>query len=76
MLFFLAYFSFCKVGVKVAKSVIILNDAKGSDSKDVKKLSDARVVKAILATVAANEEKKSSLALIVAEIYSEQFGRN
>ena len=62
-----------KVGVKVARSVVILNNAKGSDTEDVKKLSDARVVKAILATVAANEEKKSSLPPIIAEIRSEQY---
>lgn len=62
-----------KVGVKVAKSVVVLNDAKGSDSQDFKKLSDARVVKAILATVAANDEKKSTLPPIVAEIHSEQY---
>ncbi|NEQ36893.1 MAG: hypothetical protein F6K40_11635 [Okeania sp. SIO3I5] len=61
-----------KVGVKVARSVVILNDAKGSDAQDVKRLSDARVVKAILATVAANEEK-TSLPPIIAEINSEQY---
>ncbi len=62
-----------KVGVKVAKSVVILNDAKATEAQDVKKLSDARVVKAILATVAANEEKKLSLPPIIAEIRSEQY---
>ncbi|MDJ0554922.1 MAG: hypothetical protein QNJ68_10850 [Microcoleaceae cyanobacterium MO_207.B10] len=61
-----------KVGVKVAKSVVILNEAKETDSQDAKKLSDARVVKAILATVAANEEK-FSLPPIIAEIRSEQY---
>ncbi|MGK7919285.1 MAG: hypothetical protein AB4080_04675 [Trichodesmium sp.] len=61
-----------KVGVKVAKSVVILNEAKETDSQDAKKLSDARVVKAILATVAANEEKLS-LPPIIAEIRSEQY---
>lgn len=44
-----------KVGVSVAKSVIILNDALGSDLEETKTLADARVVKAILAVVAANE---------------------
>ncbi|WP_287526187.1 hypothetical protein [Okeania sp. SIO2C2] len=62
-----------KVGVKVARSVVILNDAKGSDPKELKKLSDARVVKTILATVAANEEQKLFLPPIVAEIHSEQY---
>ncbi|MEB3341583.1 hypothetical protein [Okeania sp.] len=61
-----------KVGVKVAKSVVILNDAKGIDEEDVRKLSDARVVKAILATVAANEKKKD-LPPIIAEIHSNKY---
>ena len=62
-----------KVGVKVAKSVIILNDAKTSDSEEEKTLADARVVKAILAVVAANEE--DSLPFIVVELHSEQYRR-
>ncbi|MDY6805281.1 MAG: hypothetical protein SXA11_15940 [Cyanobacteriota bacterium] len=49
-----------KVGVKVAKTIAILNDAQGSDLEEVKNLADARVVKAILAVVAANEEKEKS----------------
>lgn len=49
-----------KVGVKVAKTIAILNDAQGSDIEEVKNLADARVVKAILAVVAANEEKEKS----------------
>ncbi|MEC4985518.1 MAG: hypothetical protein SAJ37_07965 [Oscillatoria sp. PMC 1068.18] len=61
------------VGVTVAKSVIILNEAKGSDSEDFKALSDSRVVKAILAVVAANEE--TDLPSIVVEIHSEQYRR-
>jgi len=61
-----------KVGVQVARAVVVLNDAKGSDAQDFKKLSDARVVKAILATVAANENK-TSLPPIIAEIHSEQY---
>ncbi len=62
-----------KVGVKVAKSVIILNDAQPSDSSEVKALSDARVVKAILAVVAANED--DSLPKIVVELHSQQYRR-
>ncbi|MEC4891985.1 MAG: hypothetical protein SAL07_01760 [Oscillatoria sp. PMC 1051.18] len=62
-----------KVGVNDAKSVIILNEAKGADSEDFKSLSDSRVVKAILAVVAANEEVK--LPSIVVEIHSEQYRR-
>lgn len=59
------------VRVKVAKSVIILNDAKASDTDEFKALSDARVVKAILAVVAANEEE--TLPPIVVELYSDQY---
>lgn len=62
-----------KVGVKVAKSVIILNDAKPSDTQEIKALSDARVVKTVLAVVAANEE--GSLPPIVVELHSEQYRR-
>lgn len=62
-----------KVGVKVAKSVIILNDALASDSEELKTLADARVVKAILAVVAANES--DSLPPIVVELHSEQYRR-
>ncbi|MEG4504952.1 hypothetical protein QUA81_12300 [Microcoleus sp. F6_B4] len=62
-----------KVGIKVAKSVIILNDAKASDSEEFKTLSDARVVKAILAVVAANQE--DSLPVIVVELHLEQYRR-
>ncbi len=62
-----------KVGAKVAKSVIILNDAKTSDSEAFKTLSDARVVKAILAVLAANGEE--NLPPIVAELHSEQYRR-
>lgn len=62
-----------KVGIKVAKSVIILNDAKASDSEEFKTLSDARVVKAILAVVAANQEE--SLPVIVVELHLEQYRR-
>ncbi|NEP42639.1 MAG: hypothetical protein F6K35_26810, partial [Okeania sp. SIO2H7] len=65
-----------KVGVKLAKSVAILNDASSSDFEEVKNLADARVVKAILAVVAANEEKDDKdLPPIVAELHSEQYRR-
>ncbi|MBD2774103.1 hypothetical protein ICL16_18990 [Iningainema sp. BLCCT55] len=62
-----------KVAVKDAKSVIILNHAKSSDSEESKTLADARVVKAILAVVAANEE--DSLPPIVVELHSQQYRR-
>jgi len=61
------------VGIKVAKSVIILNDAKASDTRHLKTLSDARVIKAILAVVAANGEE--NLPPIVVELHSEQYRR-
>jgi putative MATE family efflux protein len=62
-----------KVRVNVAKSVIIINSAKASDSEEVKALADARVVKAILAVVAANEE--DTLPPMVVELHSEQYRR-
>lgn len=64
------------VGVKLAQSVAILNYAQGSDTEEVKNLADAKVVKAILAVVAANEDKdEKELAPIVAEIHLEQYRR-
>jgi hypothetical protein len=57
----------------VAKSVIVLNEAKPSDSKELKALSDARVVKSVLAIVAANLEER--LPPIVVELHSEQYRR-
>lgn len=62
-----------KVGVEVAKSAIVLNEAKGSDPEAVKTLADARVVKSILAVVAANGEE--NLPQIVAELHSQQYRR-
>lgn len=62
-----------KVAVKAAKSAIILNEAKASDSEELKLLADARVLKAILAVVAASGEEK--LPPIVAEFHSEQYRR-
>ncbi|HBE19020.1 MAG TPA: hypothetical protein DEG17_07760 [Cyanobacteria bacterium UBA11149] len=62
-----------KVGVNVAKSAIVLNEAKGSDPEAVKSLADARVVKAILAIVAANGEE--NLPKIVGELHSQQYRR-
>ncbi|WP_199248566.1 hypothetical protein [[Phormidium] sp. ETS-05] len=60
-----------KVGVKVAKSVLILNDAKPTDSEEFKELSDARVVKAVLAVIAASEEEK--LPPILVELHLEKY---
>ena len=60
-----------KVGVKLARSVVILNDANNADSEEFKALSDARVVKAILAVVAANEE--GELPPILVELHSTKY---
>ena len=60
-----------KVGVQLAKSVVILNGANNADSEEFKALSDARAVKAILAVVAANEEAK--LPPILVELHSEKY---
>ncbi len=62
------------VRIEDAKSVIVLNDAKPSDSEESKTLSDARVIKAILAVLAANEEEEN-LPAIVVELHSEQYRR-
>lgn len=62
-----------KVGVQVAKSAIVLNEAKSSDPESVKTLADARVVKSILAVIAANGEE--NLPQIVGELHSQQYRR-
>ncbi len=61
------------VAIKLAKTVIILNNAKSADLDETKALADARAVKAVLAVTAANEEKK--LPPIVVELHSEQYRR-
>ncbi|MGK7897217.1 MAG: hypothetical protein AB4372_27265 [Xenococcus sp. (in: cyanobacteria)] len=60
-----------KVGVQLAKSIVILNGANNADSEEFKALSDARVVKTILAVVAANEEAK--LPPILVELHSAKY---
>ena len=60
-----------KIGVQSAKSIVILNDANNSDSEEFKALSDARVVKSILAIVAANEELQ--LPPIIGELHSKKY---
>ena len=62
-----------KVALDEAQSVIILNTAKGSDPDEVKALADARILKSILAVLAANQDKE--LPPIVVEIHSEQYRR-
>ncbi|MGB3507917.1 MAG: hypothetical protein WBA93_01465 [Microcoleaceae cyanobacterium] len=61
------------VSVKFAKSVIILNNAKSSEPQERKTLCDTRVIKTILAILAANETETSSLPPIVAELHMEQY---
>jgi len=63
------------VGITEARSVIILNDAKGSDPDEFKSLSDARLIKSILAIVAATGEEKKEPPPIVVELHSKQYRR-
>ena len=58
------------VGVGVAKTVVILNDAIASDRENIKASSDARAIKAIMAVVAATGENTPS---IIAEVHSEKY---
>lgn len=62
-----------KVGIKLARTVVILNSAKTSDPLEVKMLADARVVKAVLAVVAVNGEE--NLPPMVVEFHSQQYRR-
>lgn len=64
-----------KVGITSARSVIILNDAKGSDPDDFRSLADARVIKSILAIMAATGEDNREAPPIVVELHSEQYRR-
>jgi len=61
------------VRVNAARSVIILNHAKSSDAEEFKTLSDARVVKSVLAVVAANDEE--NVPPIIVELHSTQYRR-
>ena len=47
-------------GIDVAHSVVVLNTAKASDSNDVKEAADAKVIKTIMAVVAARGGLRSS----------------
>jgi hypothetical protein len=58
------------VGIQHAHSVVILNNAKSSDSNDSKELADARVIKTIMAVVVAKEVEAPS---VIAEIHSERY---
>lgn len=46
-----------KVGVKDAKSVVILNNSSAADSDEEKELSDARVLKTVMAVLSCADEK-------------------
>jgi ion channel POLLUX/CASTOR len=61
------------VALNQARAVIILNTAKGSDPQEFKGLSDARILKSILAVLAAIEKHK--IPPLVVEIHSEQYRR-
>jgi len=56
-----------KVGVEQADSIVILSDAKPSQTLQVKELADARVIKAIMAVLAITGDR-SGIA-IVAELH-------
>jgi len=58
------------VGIKHAHSVVVLNNAKSSDSNEAKELADARVIKTIMAVVAARGEEAPP---VIAEIYIERY---
>ncbi len=58
------------VGIQHAHSVVVLNNAKSSDSNETKELGDARVIKTIMAVVAAKGEEAPH---VIAEIYIERY---
>ena len=58
------------VGIQHAHSVVVLNNAKSSDSNDAKELADARVIKTIMAVVAAKGEEAPP---VIAEIHIERY---
>ena len=64
-----------QVSITKARSVIILNDAKGSDPEEYKSLADSRVIKAILAIVAATSEVNQDPPPIVVELHANQYRR-
>ncbi|MFZ9066770.1 MAG: CASTOR/POLLUX-related putative ion channel, partial [bacterium] len=58
------------VGIQHAHSVVVLNNEKSSDSNEAKELADARVIKTIMAVVAAKGEEAPP---VIAEIYIERY---
>ncbi|MAE00865.1 MAG: hypothetical protein CMK53_09530 [Proteobacteria bacterium] len=58
-------------GIDVAHSVVVLNTAKASDNNDVKEAADAKVLKTIMAVVAAKGE--DSVPPVVAEVHIDRY---
>ena len=58
-------------GIDLAHSVVVLNTAKASDSNDVKEAADAKVIKTIMAVVAAKGE--DSFPPVVAEVHIDRY---
>ncbi|MGK7898815.1 MAG: hypothetical protein AB4372_35675 [Xenococcus sp. (in: cyanobacteria)] len=63
------------VGIKSAKTVIILNEAKSLDSQEFKISSDSKIIKSLLAIVATKEQDPENdyIPSIVVEIHSLQY---
>ncbi len=61
-----------KMGVDSAKSIVILNSASSAASASEKSIADARVLKTIMAVIAASESERGikQLPPIVAELHS------
>ena len=64
-----------KVGIKSAKTVIILNEAKSLDPEELKIASDSKIIKSLLAIVATKEQDPENdyLPSVVVEIHSLQY---
>jgi hypothetical protein len=59
-----------KMGVDTAKTIVILNSASSASSPSQKSVADARVLKTIMAVVAAASKDGHPLPPIVAELHS------
>lgn len=59
------------VGIELAHSVVILNDAKSSDDNETKELADARVLKTIMAVVSAKGEE--NVPPVIAEVHINRY---
>ncbi|MEM9272093.1 MAG: hypothetical protein AAGA80_03880 [Cyanobacteria bacterium P01_F01_bin.143] len=61
-------------GLKSAKTVIILNEAKSLDDEEFKIASDSKIIKSLLAIVATKGQKKEdTIPDVVVEIHSLQY---